>query len=64
MSLSEALESIRGFSFFFKKTKFEVQVFLQKKLEPRIESFRFGSQVGWANFVCIGIQLSEPDYTD
>ncbi len=36
------LESIRGFSFFFKKTKFEVQVFSVKKLEPRIESFRFG----------------------
>jgi hypothetical protein len=29
--------SIRGLSFFEKKTQFEVQVFLQKKLEPRIE---------------------------
>ncbi len=42
MPLSEALESIRGLSFFEKKTQFEVQVFSIKKLEPRIESFRFG----------------------
>jgi hypothetical protein len=29
--------SIRGLSFFEKKTQFEVQVFSVKKLEPRIE---------------------------
>jgi hypothetical protein len=34
------LESIRGLSFFFKKTQFEVQVFSVKKLEPRIEYFQ------------------------